>query len=216
MLIAVETAIILGLVAAASAVTNWWSRTGSHPTAERWSKPLTIAALIGVAVLAPAAGTAYGRWLIVGLIASAAGDVLLLSERRFVPGLAAFLLAHLAYTAGFVARPEWRWWAAVTAAVIMTAAIGLVGRPIVAGATGHDPTLPVAVAAYLVVIAVMAVTAAAAGPPAAVAGAALFVISDALLGWNRFVTARSWMPPAVMITYHGAQALLVVSLYRAG
>ncbi|MFV0526441.1 MAG: lysoplasmalogenase family protein [Acidimicrobiales bacterium] len=51
-------------------------------------------------------------------------------------------------------------------------------------------------------------------PVPALALATLFVISDALLGWNRFVAARSWMPVAVMVAYHGAQALLVLSLYR--
>ena len=43
-------------------------------------------------------------------------------------------------------------------------------------------------------------------------GAVLFMTSDALIGWRRFVRELAWMPVAVIVTYHLAQALLVTSL----
>jgi hypothetical protein len=51
-----------------------------------------------------------------------------------------------------------------------------------------------------------------AGPGVAVAGAALFYTSDALIGLGRFVRAWTWSPLAVIVTYHLGQGLLVVSL----
>jgi hypothetical protein len=43
-------------------------------------------------------------------------------------------------------------------------------------------------------------------------GALLFMTSDALIGEERFVRHRAWQPLAIIVTYHVAQALLVVSL----
>jgi uncharacterized membrane protein YhhN len=47
--------------------------------------------------------------------------------------------------------------------------------------------------------------------PFAAAGALLFMTSDALIGWNRFVRSLAWAPLAIIVTYHVAQMLLVVS-----
>ena len=71
----------------------------------------------------------------------------------------------------------------------------------------HRPVL-----AYLVVISLMAIAAWATGEPWLMAGAALFVASDTILGWRNFVNRRPWMPLAVMVTYHLGQAGLVASL----
>jgi hypothetical protein len=58
----------------------------------------------------------------------------------------------------------------------------------------------------------MAVVGWATGRSAALVGCALFVASDAVLGWNRFVGQRRWMPVTVMATYHGALGGLALSL----
>ena len=58
----------------------------------------------------------------------------------------------------------------------------------------------------------MAVLAANVGVPAAAAGAALFVVSDAVLALNRFVRPIPRGDVAVHVTYHLAQGLLVLSL----
>ena len=47
-----------------------------------------------------------------------------------------------------------------------------------------------------------------------IAGAALFVGSDTILGHDRFVHQRRFAPIQTMVTYHLAQVLLVVGLLR--
>ena len=58
----------------------------------------------------------------------------------------------------------------------------------------------------------MVASAVASGNAVAAVGALLFMTSDALIGEDRFVVHRDWQPLAIMVTYHVAQALLVVSL----
>ena len=43
-------------------------------------------------------------------------------------------------------------------------------------------------------------------------GALLFVTSDGLIGYSRFVRVPSWAPVAIIVTYHLGQAGLVLSL----
>ena len=68
------------------------------------------------------------------------------------------------------------------------------------------------VTAYMAVISAMVVCAAGTGDGVAVAGAALFYASDALIGISRFVRSTPWAPVAIMVTYHVGQCLLVLSL----
>jgi uncharacterized membrane protein YhhN len=58
----------------------------------------------------------------------------------------------------------------------------------------------------------MVVVAANVGVTAAAVGAVLFLVSDTLLAWNRFIgpVPRGSLP--VHVTYHLAQILLVLSL----
>jgi uncharacterized membrane protein YhhN len=203
---------VFASIAVVAAIANWWSAATGHEPTERWSKPLTLLALIGVAVTLDAADPAVRVWFVVALVFSLAGDVLLLDDRRFVSGLAAFLCGHLAYTGGFIVAPDWRWWSAAVALGVLTPLVSVAGSRIVVGARTDDPKLGPPVLAYLTVISAMAITAAAAGNAWAVAGAALFVTSDTILGWRNFVDRRPWMPLAVMVTYHLGQAGLVASL----
>ena len=106
---------IFAAIAVVAAIANWWSAATDHHPTELWSKPLTLLALIGVAVTLDPADPAVRVWFVIALAFSLAGDVLLLDDRRFVFGLAAFLCGHLAYTAGFIAAPDWRWWSAAVA-----------------------------------------------------------------------------------------------------
>lgn len=169
-------------IAVGAAIANWWSAATDHHPTELWSKPLTLLALIGVAVTLDPADPAVRVWFVIALAFSLAGDVLLLDDRRFVYGLAAFLCGHLAYTAGFLAAPDWRWSLAAIAAVAIVVLVATAGRRIVAGARAEEPKLGPPVVAYLSVISAMAITAAAAGNAWAVVGAALFVTSDTILG----------------------------------
>jgi uncharacterized membrane protein YhhN len=76
---------------------------------------------------------------------------------------------------------------------------------------GHG-SLVVPVLAYVAAIGAMVATAIGTGGAAAIAGAGLFFVSDALIGETRFVGPRSWGPMAVIVTYHLALTGLVFSL----
>ena len=67
----------------------------------------------------------------------------------------------------------------------------------------------------MVVIAVMAVAGWATGSLLAGLGASLFVVSDTVLAHARFVAPRRWSRLVVIVSYHLAQALLLVGLLSA-
>ena len=61
-----------------------------------------VPALVLALLVAAGGRGRYRRAIALGLLLSAVGDVLLEFPDRFVPGLVAFLLAHLAYTTAFL------------------------------------------------------------------------------------------------------------------
>jgi len=198
---------------AIAAGANWWSRWTDDRRTELWSKPLALIALIGVAATLDPADPAVRVWFVVALVLSLAGDVFLLDgDRRFIPGLVAFLLAHVAYTIGLVVAPDWSWVGFGVGVAFMTVLASTVGLRIVAAARRDEPVLGPAVSAFLVAISLMFCAAVASGNWWAIIGAGLFVASDSVLGWRQFVGSARWMPIAVMVTYHLGQAGLVVSL----
>jgi len=214
----------LAAVAVVAAVVNWaavWTGGPAALAVERLSKPLVMAALTAAVVLGPVPTGAAGDarpWLIGGLVASLAGDVLLLPPGRFVPGLVAFLAAHLAYLGAFLmlGAGDGAWLVAGLVAGVVVGAT--VGRVLLRAARSAGLERPVA--AYLAVITLMAVAATRTGEPAAIAGAWLFVASDALLGWGRFREPSPGTPRGggramgtlVMVTYQLAQGLITIAL----
>jgi uncharacterized membrane protein YhhN len=208
-----DLSMLFAAVFAVAALANWGSRWTGDGRLEWLTKPTALIALIGVAVTIDPVDPTVRTWFVIALVLSLAGDVFLLGgDDRFVLGLAAFLLAHVAYTVGFIVADDWRWIGFVIGAAIAGVVAITVGRRIVAGARRKNPALGPPVVGYLVAISTMAAAAAAAGNAWAIAGAALFVTSDALLGWRQFVARSRWMAPAVMVTYHLGQAGLVASL----
>lgn len=138
----------------------------------------------------------------------------MLPRDLFAGGLASFLLGHLAYVYGFRQGPG-STAALIAAAVGVAVVAAVVGLRIVRGvqASGHGE-LVAPVVAYMVVLSAMLVTALATVEPLAALGAALFYCSDAVLAWNRFVQPLRRGPVVVIVTYHLAQGLLVLSLLR--
>jgi len=203
------------VVTAALFAADWWAVWHGRADVERLAKPAAMVGLLGCALLAGAGETASGRWLVVALVLGLVGDVFLLDhgdERRFVGGLTAFLLGHLAYVASFVAvgldRPAWGWAGAAVLLVALVVGRGILPGAVAAGGAG----LGVAVAAYMAGIGAMAVTGWATGLLLVGLGASLFVVSDTVLAIGRFVQDRRWVGPVVIVTYHLAQALIVWGL----
>ena len=211
---------VVAFVAAAAFALVDWVGVVRDDRRLRWiGKPGVMVALIAAALLADDAPAAVRTWFVIALVLSLVGDVaLLLRDRWFPLGLAAFLLAHLAYIAGMaqldLELTPWILTVVVAAAVL--------GPPLLGAVKTGQPNLLGPVVAYLVVISAMAITAWCTGEPWLIVAAALFFASDAMLGWGRFVapTRSTRRGPgverlgalAVMVTYHGAQACFVAWL----
>jgi uncharacterized membrane protein YhhN len=178
-------------------------------------KPATMVALISVALALTPQHDAQRVLFVSGLALSLAGDVfLMVPSDLFVAGLASFLLAHLAYIAGFAVAGLAPGWIGIGAAVVAVAG-ATVGRTIVrAVRSGERAKMVGPVAAYMTVISAMVVLAIGSADGLAAAGALIFYCSDALIAWDRFVAPKRWARPAIMATYHLAQAAIVLSLAR--
>jgi len=209
-------------VVVAAALVDWWSVLRDRRAVERWAKPAVMLGLIGVVLgsaLPDSGGVGPGGdptavWLLLALALCLVGDVMLLGDgpSRFVAGLAAFLLGHLAYVAAFVASGLAAPALAVVGLVVLVASLVL-GRGILPGARAEGgPRLAGAVASYMAVIGAMVVTGWATGRLVVGLGASAFVVSDTVLALGRFVAEHRWTRIVVMVTYHLAQVLLVVGL----
>jgi uncharacterized membrane protein YhhN len=176
-------------------------------------KPATMVLLIAAALALDPAEPAVRWWFVAGLVLSLAGDVfLMLPKDLFVPGLASFLLAHVAYVigmhvAGVTAVPF-----LVGLAVVAVAMATLGVRIVRSVRRGPEPVLAGPVVAYMVVISAMVASAIGVGNPAMIAGAVLFYASDALIAWNRFVGETPHHRTSIMSTYHLGQIGLVLGL----
>jgi alkenylglycerophosphocholine hydrolase len=202
------------------AVLDWFAVATQRKTLEFFAKPGVMIFLL--AWMWQTSGF-HGAlvWFGLGLAFSMAGDIfLMLPRERFIPGLIAFLLAHVAYIVGFnQTPPSWNLPAFIIT-MLVAFTILRVYRRIAAGlvASGNSSLRP-PVLVYSLVISLMLVSALLtltgitwqALPAMLVsAGALLFFISDTLLAWNKFVQRLKYGPLAVIITYHLGQTLLAV------
>ncbi len=210
---------VLLVLAAVAAVADWVATGRDDRRARLVTKPLTLVLLIGVAATLDADDTTVQAWFLAGLALSLAGDVFLLlpDERRlgpvppFLAGLGAFLLGHVAYIVG-MATDHRSWPLTALGALVVAIGLAVIAPRLVAGVAGTEPGLRGPVVGYMVVISLMVVAAFGRAVPLGIAGALAFYASDATLGWNRFVRPSRAAQVAVMVTYHLAQAGLVVSL----
>lgn len=206
-------ATVLLVATGVAAAADWVAVYLRHQPAEYVLKPLALGLLIATALALDPDQPGVRAWFVVALVLALAGDVFLMLPRDlFLPGLGAFLLAHLAYVVGLTV--EGLSLAGVAAGLAVVAIMcATVGRRLVAGVRVREPGLGAPVVAYVGVISTMVVCALGTGNPLAIAGALLFYASDALIGWGRFVSERGVGGDlGVIVTYHVGQALLVLSL----
>jgi alkylglycerol monooxygenase len=170
-----------------------------------------------LAAVAAAAGGTYGWLVAAGLVCSAVGDVCLLSDERFVAGLASFLVGHLCYLAAFTLTgpglvPDWRW--GIVLGMLSGGLLAVLWGPLPA-----DFRAPVVV--YVGVISAMAFAATSRAatqgtPPTsgvlAATGALWFLASDAILALDRFVRPLPRAHLWVMVTYYAAQTCIAASV----
>lgn len=193
------------------AVGDWIAVWRGSKTAEYFFKPATLAALIAIAVVLDASTP-----VLVALWLSLLGDVFLMLPRDLlVQGLLSFLFAHVFYVWAFWPLPSGWMWIAVVVGVVALPLFWRLKRGLLEKRQGR---LVVPVAVYVISLGAM-VTAAGSSVFedtemgfVALAGGVLFMVSDALIGWTRFVSPLAWAPVTIIVTYHLAQMALVTYL----
>lgn len=178
-------------------------------------KPLTVLFIIAIALTIPGQPSErYRAAILAGLVCSIAGDVfLMLPGDRFLPGVASFLLAHLAYLVAFTTD------APFGAAPLLLLPFAALGAAMLVLLWPRLGTMRGPVVIYLAVIVAMAwqatsraATLGSHGALLAAAGAALFVLSDAALALNRFRRPFSAAQAVILPTYYAAQLLIAWSV----
>ncbi|MCF6171538.1 MAG: lysoplasmalogenase [Bacteroidales bacterium] len=178
-------------------------------------KPLTTLLIILLAVLSePEVSVSYRYLIVAGLVFSLAGDVfLVLPTDRFIAGLVSFFVAHLFFIAAFAGDfgPYFGWGYLIPVLVYMAIVLKVL--------LPHTKTMTIPVLAYVLVLMVFMWQASGRGwtlagnsPGLAFFGAALFVISDTILAYNRFVKQLKFERFFTMLTYWLAQLLLALSV----
>ena len=194
------------------AVADWFAVATSRRRLEYLAKPVVMVGLVAVAATLEPVSHVERLFFVAALALGLLSDVFLMLPRdMFLAGLVAAFVEHVAYIAGFRARDLH---VGLLAAALAVALVSVaVVMPAVYRALRKDqPSLVVPVIAYVAVFVVMVATAGGTGSYVALGGALLFFYSDALLAWNRFVTAVGWGRFVNIIAYHSGQALLVLSL----
>lgn len=180
----------------------------------------SVAKTLAVALLAVLAWLQGGPLLlVVALALSALGDAFLSQdgEKAFLGGLGSFLAAHIAYVALFsmaggglpaLTGTPWHVVAAVIMAVFAVGMLRLLWPHI-----GSDLKAPVAI--YVAAIFAMGVSALTTNSMLVIAGAVLFMASDALLAIDKFLAEaverhRFWMRYAVWALYYLAQLAITL------
>lgn len=162
-------------------------------------------------------------WFGLGALLSLAGDVFLLGlDRFFVFGLAAFLLAHIAYLVGFnTPLPPVTMWSLLLAVIIGVSGMRVMRRLLMGVHASGQSRLAIPVALYGAVITLMLLSAlltlsnaqwSALASVLVSLGALFFYASDIVLAWNKFIQP---MPRGRMLNiglYHIGQILLIAGV----
>jgi len=181
------------------------------------AKIIASCGFLSVAYLSGALQSRYGKVLLLGLVLSFLGDAFLIGESRhaFLAGLAAFLLAHIAYVASFVVNGiNVRW---MSIAAIPVIAVALAVSAWLAPHTPAELALPVKL--YIAVISGMVIAAVGTrgkgGSLLIVVGAVSFFLSDLSVASLRLIQTEFptyiWGLPL----YYAGQLCLALSVSQS-
>ena len=209
------SAIILSACILLSAGLTIWSDAKGRRRLFRVSKPLTMALVITVALIARTpVPPAYKTLILAGLLCSLLGDIaLMFPEKWFTAGLASFLAAHVFYILAFKPGPG----RPISMGMFVPFLIfGSLMFRILAPSLGRLK-LPV----FVYIAAITAMAGLAAGrfvdgggtrPLLAFAGAVLFLVSDSVLAYDRFAKKLGPAQAIILGTYFPAQLLIALSI----
>lgn len=185
-------------------------------------KPACALGFILIALQSGALETRYGQIILSGLLACAAGDLLLLKQgtkRLFLVGMTAFagghiLFAHAFYMVHSAVNPDG--YGDIMSAGAIGAALAVICGISALHICKHaqiNMRGPIVIYAVLIwaVIAMAVFT----QSPLLILAAAMFAVSDFFVGRDRFITQKPWHALAITPLYFGAQALFALSAANA-
>lgn len=152
----------------------------------------------------------YKTILLIGLFACALGDALI--EFSFVLGLFSFLIGHLFYIGAFSKLRKFSVSSVLFIMLIIIYGIILGYNLTDALTRGDQSQLILPVICYILVISTMGATASMSQNPFVIIGSILFIISDSILAWSRFIGPLYFDSEIIMLTYYGAQFFIIQSL----
>jgi len=181
-------------------------------------KPLTMLLIVAMGLsLLPEKLDWYHYALLIGLLFSIGGDVALMwPSDKFTLGLVSFLTGHVFYISGFISGIElslsWYVWVPLI----------ILGSGMFLGLRSGLGKMEVPVLLYILVILIMSGVAwerhfqlELPQTYFALWGATLFILSDALLAWNRFRVKFKSAQLFILGTYYTAQWALAISLSQS-
>lgn len=148
-------------------------------------------------------------FILIGLIFGMLGDGLL---RWFIIGLSAFLIGHLCYIISFFQQWNFSKWRAMSIIPISLYSFIIGSQVVTALEKNNNGSLMIPVIIYIMIIATMGWFAMMTNQKLIIIGAGLFLISDSLLAWNRFVDNLGGMSVLIMMTYYAAQYFIARSI----
>lgn len=197
---------------AALFLAEWYAAYAEKASLERVTKPLATLSVLGLGLALDVLDRPWGWLIVVGLLFGLLGDVLLLgdSEPAFLGGLGSFLVGHVFYMVafgmiGFAVNP----WLGL-AAVVLLGCLWWSRDLLPNVLKDPGPALAAPVAAYTLVLSAACVLGALTGRPAIALGAAAFLVSDTVIGVDKFVRPVRHGHLIVMVTYLLAQLGIVV------
>lgn len=213
----------LFVLAFVSALVDWAALTQGWKKTEYFAKPAVMIFLFAWLAAATKLEGAL-LWFGLGILLSLIGDLILLwwPDRGFLPGLFAFLLAHIAYIIGFSSEavsPDF--WDIILAVILMVSGVRILWRLVSALKSKGMNQLVTPVWIYGAAISIMLFFAMRtltrplwnAGASLLVStGAFLFYISDVILAWNRFINPIRNGRLFNMAAYHLGQMALIVGV----
>ena len=181
-------------------------------------KPLTMLLIVVMGLrLFPEELGWYHYALLIGLLFSIGGDVALMwPSDKFMLGLVSFLTGHVFYISGFISEITWgdTWYVWVP--------LVMLGSVMYLGLRSRLGKMQMPVLLYILVILIMSGVAwerhfqlEIPQTLFAACGASLFLLSDALLAWNRFRMKFKSSQLLILSTYYSAQWALAISLSQS-
>jgi alkylglycerol monooxygenase len=145
------------------------------------------------------------KWLYVALVGSWLGDIFLMLDGQFIPGLVSFLFAHIAYILLF--KPYY------TFSFIPIFLLALITSAYLIFLLPHIPLeMKWPVITYCSVITGMGIMASSLDLKSKkwiTLGALLFILSDSLIAYNKFYVSLPYSAFFIMGTYGAAQYLIL-------